>query len=75
MQDNIATLPTSSDQPNQGDVDLIKSICGVNGGGEVGTISITMLLYATIICFIVSSQQIEDILTRYLSLHVIQHYY
>ena len=65
MQDNISTLPTSNDAVNQGDIDFIKSICGVNTSSDA-SISLTMLLYVTIICFIVSSPQIEDILTKYL---------
>lgn len=65
MQDNIATLPTSNDPPNPGDIEFIKSLYGGSDTDSV-SISITMLLYITVICFIVSSPQIEDILTKYL---------
>ena len=64
MQDNISTLPTTNDQPNPGDIDLVKSIFSVDTNSP--SFSIQILLYVTIIYFVVSTPQVEDFLTRYL---------
>ena len=64
MQDTISTLPTTNDQVNIKDLDTIKSLFNIQET-QNAILSIQMFIYITILYFIVSSPQIENILTRY----------
>jgi uncharacterized membrane protein len=64
MQDIISTLPTTNDQVNIKDLDTIKTLFNIQET-QNAILSIQMFIYITILYFIVSSPQIENILTRY----------
>ena len=64
MQDIISTLPTTNDQVNIQDLDTIKTLFNIQESQQA-ILSIQMFIYITILYFIVSCPQIENILTRY----------
>ena len=65
MQDTISTLPTTDDAPIPKNIETIQNIFKIDdSSGSV--ISVQVLLYITILYFVISSSPIEDMLTRYI---------